>query len=126
MFTGLVEAIGTLVEVQGSSPRRLVVRSELPTSEINLGGFGCHQWMLSDRSGQGARHIGIRSATETLGVTTLGALTAGRRVHLERALRVGDRLDGHLVAGHVDGIGTVAIVSSREVHFILGSRRQNR
>ena len=51
------------------------------------------------------------ASTETLALTTLGALPPGRQVNLERALRAGDRLGGHLVSGHVDGIGTVASVA---------------
>ena len=120
MFTGLVEAVGTLVEVQGSSPRRLVIRSELPTSEVALGDSvainGCCLTVVS----KGSDTLAFEAATETLSVTTLGGLTAGRRVHLERALRVGDRLDGHLVAGHVDGIGVLRAREQRGSALYLG------
>jgi riboflavin synthase len=55
-------------------------------------------------------HFDADVSTETLALTTLGALPVGAAVNLERALRVGDRLGGHLVSGHVDGVGAVAAV----------------
>ena len=120
MFTGLVEAIGTLVAVRGTSPVRLVIQSELPTAEVRLGDSvainGCCLTVVD----KGSDTLEFEAATETLKVTTLGGFRAGRRVHLERALRVGDRLDGHLVAGHVDAIGSLKSREQRGSTLYLG------
>ena len=111
MFTGLVETLGTIRAAEGSSPRRLTVASQLPTAEIAIGDSvaidGCCLTVVEKT----ADTLTFEAATETLRVTTLGNLRSGDKVHLERALRVGDRLGGHIVAGHVDGIG---ILKSRE------------
>lgn len=120
MFTGLVEAIGTLVAVRGTSPVRLVIQSELPTAEVRLGDSvalnGCCLTVVA----KGSDTLEFEAATETLKVTTLGDFRAGRRVHMERALRVGDRLDGHLVAGHVDATGTLKSREQRGSALYLG------
>ena len=107
MFTGLVETVGEVVQAQGSAPLRLTVRASFPVAEIVLGESiaidGCCLTVVH------ASDAGLvfQAATETLQRTTLGHLRVGARVNLERALRFGDRLGGHLVAGHVDGVGTV-------------------
>jgi|MDTC01.2.fsa_nt_gb riboflavin synthase len=120
MFTGLVEAVGTLVEVRGSSPKRLLIRSNIPTSEVALGDSvaidGCCLTVVA-KTGE---TLEFEAATETLALTTLGNFRAGRRVHLERALRVGDRLDGHMVAGHVDGVGILRSREQRASALYLG------
>lgn len=107
MFTGLVECMGTIKEVTGRSPRRLCVDSSIPASEVGIGESiaidGCCLTVVE----RGGRGLWFEAATETLKRTTLGALGPGDRVNLERALRLGDRLGGHLVLGHVDGIGKV-------------------
>src|SRR5262249_29014993 len=66
--------------------------------------------------------LSFEAATETLARTTLGELRPGDRVNLERALRVGDRLGGHIVAGHVDAVGTVDSVEQRGSALYLGIR----
>src|SRR3954454_2264834 len=102
MFTGLVETVGEVIQAEGSTPLRLTVRSALPAQEIVLGESiaidGCCLTVVQ-ASVQG---LVFEAATETRQRTTLGKLRAGARVNLERALRFGDRLGGHLVAGHVD------------------------
>src|SRR4051812_39092416 len=106
MFTGLVDAIGTIdrvrqtdagLELRVSCGYTDLVDGEsiavngacLTVRESSSGGFTC------------------AAVAETLAVTTIGTWRAGTRVNLERALRVGDRLGGHFVQGHVDGVATV-------------------
>lgn len=107
MFTGLVEAVGTVRQATGDSPRRLTIASALPSAEIAIGDSvaidGCCLTVVE------AAHdaLTFEAATETLRRTTLGALRSGDTVNLERALRLGDRLGGHLVSGHVDGLGAL-------------------
>jgi riboflavin synthase len=113
MFTGIIEATG-LVEAltprtsaDGGSSARLVVATSLDVGALPLGASiavdGVCLTVVERSAGRFAADLG----PETLAVTTLGALGVGARVHLERPLRLGDALGGHLVSGHVDGVGRV-------------------
>ena len=120
MFTGLVETIGVVERATGHSPRRLCIRSNIPVAEVDIGASvavdGCCLTVV-EKSGQ---TLELEAATETLSRTTLGGLRAGSRVHLERAMRLGDRLDGHLVSGHVDGLGVLRAREQRQSALYLG------
>lgn len=111
MFTGIIEAIGTVEQVQhAQSVVRLAVRSDLDLSTTRLGdsiavdGVCLTATALDVGGGKVTFDVG----PESLRVTALGRLKTGTRVHLERAMQMGGRLDGHLVQGHVDGVGTIA------------------
>jgi len=120
MFTGLIETIGTVRQATGSSPLRLTVASSLPTAEVAIGDSiaidGCCLTVVAKRDAE----LTFEAATETLARTTLGALAVSQQVNLERALRVGERLDGHFVTGHVDGLGRVASREQRDSALYLG------
>jgi len=108
MFTGLVEEVGTVrrIEVDGERARLIIV-APMVTDDLPLGASvavdGCCVTATDVVEGT----FGVDLMQETMRVTALGALAEGSRVNLERALRVGDRLGGHLVQGHVDGVGEV-------------------
>jgi riboflavin synthase len=110
MFTGLVEDLGEVAALS-SLPRgsglRMRLRAGLLDEVMPLGASlavdGACLTVVTASPGQ----VEVELGPETLSRTTLGALKVGDRVHLERALRLGDRLGGHLVSGHVDGIGTI-------------------
>ncbi|HEX2570603.1 MAG TPA: riboflavin synthase [Polyangia bacterium] len=113
MFTGLVEDVGTIRQVEtlgsgGQGARRLTVATRLADEEMPIGASlavdGTCLTVVTWSRGQ----VALVAAAETLACTTLGQLAAGDHVNLERPLRVGDRLGGHMVAGHVDGIGRIA------------------
>lgn len=112
MFTGLVEAVGQVSRVSGESPRRVTIASPYDRESIAIGASiaidGCCLTVV-EKSAEG---LTFEAATETLKRTTIGNLVPGARVNLERSLKLGDRLDGHVVLGHVDGLG---IVRSREL-----------
>jgi riboflavin synthase len=104
MFTGLVQALGTITATR-SVAGGVVLSVGAPFTELVLG-----ESIATDGTCLTvARDLGdgfeAHASAETLAKTTLGHLRAGDRVHLERALRAGDRLGGHLVTGHVDGVG---------------------
>ncbi|HEX9815023.1 MAG TPA: riboflavin synthase [Myxococcota bacterium] len=108
MFTGIVETVGIIEAVEpGDDLTRLVIGAESiadgvkPGDSVSVNG-GCLT-VTSIRDGRFA----FEAVPETLQRTSLGDLKVGARVNLERAMRAGDRLDGHLVQGHVDGVGTV-------------------
>ena len=114
MFTGLVECLGRVADVRRKRGAvRLAIASELPLDELRDGESVAVDGVcltVADR-GRGAFHADV--VAETLERTTLGALRAGDAVHLERALRAGDRLGGHLVQGHVDGTAEVEWLRGR-------------
>lgn len=114
MFTGLVETVGTVHDAIGASPRRLTIEAELNVTEVAIGDSiaidGCCLTVVAKQG----RGLTFEAATETLKRTTLGELTAGSAVNLEQSLRVGERLGGHLVMGHVDGVGAVRSVEQRD------------
>lgn len=108
MFTGIIEARGVVAELQPSgSVRRIAITTALEVEALPLGASiavdGVCLTVTERQPGRFAADLG----PETLACTTLGALAAGARVHLERPLKLGDALGGHLVAGHVDGVGEV-------------------
>lgn len=111
MFTGLVEDLGTITALS-SLPRgsgvRLRLAAPLLSEVMSLGASlavdGVCLTVVSAQPGE----VEVEAGPETLSRTTMGERKSGDRVHLERALRLGDRLGGHLVSGHVDGVGEVA------------------
>lgn len=106
MFTGLIETTGVLAAREARGPgASLIVRAEMAHEPLALGESisvdGCCLSVVELAPGEFA----VDATAETLSRTTLGALPVGKRVNLERALRAGDRLGGHLVTGHVDAGG---------------------
>lgn len=109
MFTGLIEDLGTVRELpKGAEGVRLTVGTQIPMGELVLGeSIAVNGICLTVAAfGQGAFVADV--SPETLGRTNLGDLSVGAVVNLERALRLSDRLGGHLVSGHVDGVATLA------------------
>ncbi len=115
MFTGLVEALG-VVHTLAEEPagRRLVVEHPAIAGQVRLGesvavNGACLTVVAIEPGERGDRGtFTFQLGPETLAKTNLGSLRSGDRVNLERALRVGDRLGGHWVQGHVDGLGRIA------------------
>lgn len=109
MFTGLVEDIGTVVRAErtGDALVLTVQPSTLPVAELAIGESVSHDGVCLTVTGKTAQAYTVLAGAETLARTTLGDVTKGSELNLERALRVGDRLGGHMVAGHVDGVGAV-------------------
>ncbi len=108
MFTGLIEDLGTLRDIRtGTDQAVLSVGTALPMAELVLGeSIAINGVCLTvTRFAEGAFSADV--SPETLDCTTLGRLSAGSRVNLERALRLSDRLGGHLVTGHVDGLARI-------------------
>ena len=109
MFTGLVERVGTVSSLRRtSSGARLTVRAALEGLETgeSIAVNGVCQTVVEHRVGS----FSFDLIAETLRVTNLGFLRPGSIVNLERALRPGDRIGGHIVNGHVDGMGTIVSV----------------
>jgi len=112
MFTGIVQAVGRVrtVEKRGADARLALDAAGLGLDDVAIGDSiavagVCLTVVALDASG-----FAFDVSPETLSRTTLGTLAAGDPVNLEKALRLADRLGGHLVAGHVDGVGEVVAV----------------
>lgn len=121
MFTGLIDAVGVVAAtLRSRTGLRLTVRTPyraLPQGE-SVAVDGACLTVVQSRRGT----FTVQVVTTSLDRTRFGSLRVGDRVNLERALRVGDRLGGHLVQGHVDGLGTVRTVTRRKDTVVVDLR----
>jgi riboflavin synthase len=113
MFTGIVTDIGKVVSVGGrqGTLKRILIHSAYPAATIAIGASiacagPCLTVIAKGEHPQGS-WFEVEAAAETLALTTAGDWKAGTRINLERSLKIGDELGGHLVTGHVDGIATI-------------------
>lgn len=106
MFTGIVEEVGKIVGANDSAGgRKLKIACPKIAAELKLGESVAVSGVCLTVIEHGADWFSAEASLETLRKTNLGALKAGSRVNLERALKLSERLGGHIVSGHVDGIG---------------------
>jgi riboflavin synthase len=113
MFTGIVTAVGTVVQVRAASAGR-ECRISCPWPDLQAGESIAVDGACLTVARHGDGWFEVDVVGPSLGRTTVGEWDRGRRVNLERALRAGDRLGGHLVQGHVDGVGVVTGVERTE------------
>ncbi|NRA62896.1 MAG: riboflavin synthase [Pseudobacteriovorax sp.] len=121
MFTGLVESLGDITSIEASgdihkiviSPKNHTLLDQQLGASIAVNGC-CLTVMEKNESS-----YGFEVSSETLALTSLGDLKEGDQVNLERAMALGDRLGGHLVSGHIDGMGTVSLVDERSDGWLL-------
>lgn len=112
MFTGIITDIGRVRSVQATGrDRRYEIETAFDVASIDLGASishaGCCLTVVQKADGWFA----VEVSGETLSKTTLGSWAAGARVNLERAAKLGDELGGHIVSGHVDGVGRVVSIT---------------
>jgi riboflavin synthase len=121
VFTGLVEDVGTVVRAdRRSDALALAVKpAHFPLAELAIGESVCHDGACLTVTDVGRDSFSVLAGAETLARTTLGGLRVGVRVNLERALRVGDRLGGHWVTGHIDGTGELAARRDLGANLVL-------
>ena len=120
MFTGLVDGVGDITEMRRMAEGlRLAVAPPFPVAELTLGeSVAVSGACLTVTAVQG-RAFQVDVSPETLAKSTLSLKKVGDRVNLERALRLGDRLGGHLVTGHVDGLGVLRERQEGPEHLVL-------
>lgn len=107
MFTGLVQDLGTVERLVSGQVTEVWIRTALPVEQFSAGeSIACDGVCLTVVE-KSAQVFKVQAAPETLRRTTLESWRAGAHVNLERALKLGDHLGGHLVQGHVDGVETV-------------------
>ena len=112
MFTGIIEGVGAIasIEPRGGDVRLRVSAGTLAFDDVRLGESIAVNGICLTVVAFDAASFEADASTETLSLTTLGHLAVGVAVNLERAMRPNDRLGGHLVSGHVDGVGAVASI----------------
>ena len=124
MFTGIVQDVGRIVtlERRGGDVRLRIAVDRLPLATTRAGDSIAVSGVCLTALEIDAQEFSADVSNETLSLTTLGALEVGRRVNLEPALKAGDALGGHLVSGHVDGLGEVLEVrkDARSVRMRFG------
>lgn len=119
MFSGIVETTATVTDVRRTADgARLTLRSPIPGAEVALGESICTNGTCLTVTAIQDDRLGFDVSAESLRRTNLGDLRPGDRVNLERSLRLEDRLSGHLVFGHVDGVGRVASIQPEGDSFL--------
>jgi riboflavin synthase len=108
MFTGLVETLGTVRSVDPDREGQLITLAAAFASELVVGESVAVNGACLTVVSRDVESCSFQAGPETLARTNLGELVPGDRVNLERSLRLSDRLGGHLVQGHVDGLGRIA------------------
>ena len=114
VFTGLVQCTGKLVQLRsGVQSKTLVIEGPLAERDLALGASVAVSGVCLTVTSASSQRFELQAAFETLRKTSLGDKRVGDRLNLEPSLRVGDALGGHLVSGHVDGVGTLRAEQSR-------------
>lgn len=111
MFTGIITDIGEIVALEQEGDLRARIRTGYDTAGIEIGASIASDGVCLTVVALGPDWYEVQISAETVGKTNLGSWSAGRQVNLERALKVGDELGGHIVSGHVDGVAEVTAIS---------------
>lgn len=120
MFTGIITDLGTVMDATrgAATSARFRIGTAYDMKTVDMGAsIACNGCCLTVVE-KGADWFAVDVSIETLARTTLESWTAGKRINLERALKAGDELGGHIVSGHVDGVATV-----EDITEIEGSKR---
>jgi len=110
MFTGIITDIGTVTELDQQGDLRARIRTGYDTSRIDIGASIASDGVCLTVIDLGPDWYDVQISAETVSKTNISGWIRGKRVNLERALRVGDELGGHIVSGHVDGVAQVIAV----------------
>jgi riboflavin synthase len=110
MFTGIITDLGKVREIVPGPVTHLKIETRFDTATIEFGASIANNGICLSVVEKGAGWMAFEASNETIDKTTLGDWRAGTPVNLERALRLGDELGGHMVSGHVDGVGIIKTV----------------
>ncbi len=116
MFTGIVTDVGEVVSIEKRGDTRFAIATAYAPESIAVGASiacaGCCLTAIEmERLQDGRGTFAVEASAETLQVTTLKQWKVGTRINLERALKMGDELGGHMVSGHVDGVGQILSIT---------------
>jgi riboflavin synthase len=107
MFTGIITDIGTIMELEQAGDLRARIRTSYNTAGIDMGASIASDGVCLTVIALGDDWYDVQISAETVSKTNLDGWMVGKRVNLERALKVGDELGGHIVSGHVDGVAEI-------------------
>ncbi|MCI5098702.1 riboflavin synthase [Phaeobacter italicus] len=111
MFTGIVTDIGTIAELEQQGDLRARIKTSYDTAGIDIGASIASDGVCLTVIALGDDWYDVQISAETVSKTNLDSWVVGKRVNLERALKVGDELGGHIVSGHVDGVAEVVNIA---------------
>ncbi|WP_299078183.1 riboflavin synthase [uncultured Ruegeria sp.] len=111
MFTGIVTDVGTVVELEQQGDLRARIKTAYDTAGIDIGASIASDGVCLTVIALGDDWYDVQISAETVSKTNVESWTIGKRINLERALKVGDELGGHIVSGHVDGVAEVVEVA---------------
>jgi riboflavin synthase len=107
MFTGIITDVGRVLAIEPDGDPRYRIETRYDTSSIALGASISHSGVCLTVIATGPGWFDVQVSAETLGLTTIKHWQVGTRINLETALKLGDELGGHIVSGHVDGVGRI-------------------
>ena len=107
MFTGIITDLGRVRDLRADGDTRIEIGTRYDTETLDIGASVCCSGVCMTVIDKGAGWFAVSASAETLDRTTLGAWKAGTAINLERSLRAGDELGGHIVSGHVDGVARI-------------------
>lgn len=120
MFTGIIESFGTIKRIESNGEGKVLhIGCDLDLSQSKIGDSIAVNGACLTAVALGANDFKVDMAPETVARTTFKKMGPGTRVNIERALRLSDRIDGHLVSGHIDGTGTIASIQKNSNAVIL-------
>jgi len=120
MFTGIIEGLGTISGIKPSGQSRgMVINADYELDHTKIGDSIAVNGACLTVVSFSEKRFEVDLSPETIAKTTLGKAKIGDRVNLERALRISDRIDGHLVSGHIDGVGTIKNRKIKENAIII-------
>jgi len=126
MFTGIITDIGEVSEITQMGDTRIVIRTSFDTSTIDFGASIACSGVCLTVVDKGSDYFSVDVSAETLSCTSLGDWVPGSQINLERALKVGEELGGHIVTGHVDAVGEILNIEtdgdSKKFTFSLPSK----
>jgi riboflavin synthase len=120
MFTGIITDVGTITKAEQRGDLRLIIQCGYDMDSVDLGAsIACSGCCLTVVD-KGADWFAVDASAETVRCTAQGQWSEGNRLNLERALKVGDELGGHIVTGHVDGVGEiVSVMPTGDSHVVV-------
>jgi riboflavin synthase len=113
MFTGIVTDVGQVRHIEKRGDTHIVIATNYDVAQVEIGAsVSCSGVCMTvvDKGGSADRWFAVTASGETLSKTNMGEWKTGDRVNLERPMRVGDELGGHIVTGHIDGVAEVVLV----------------
>jgi riboflavin synthase len=113
MFTGIVTDVGHVRHIEKRGDTHIVIATNYDVAQVEIGAsISCSGVCMTvvDKGGTNDRWFAVTASGETLSKTTMGQWKTGDRVNLERPMRVGDELGGHIVTGHIDSVAEVMLV----------------